>query len=135
MMSRIAPRVQRTSLVSAAGGNWKCIPRSVPFVLVEGHVRLRDHRLEPVLLELVLAERPREEAAVVLAALEVDDEGARELGLGEDHDVPSSGRPPTRPLRLSLTHRTAMAPRQVRVSVPPGHARSATSTQSLVPSG
>ena len=30
MMSRIAPRVHRTSLVSAAGGIWKCIPRSVP---------------------------------------------------------------------------------------------------------
>jgi glucose-1-phosphate cytidylyltransferase len=29
MMSRIAPRVQRTSLVSATGGTWKCIPRSV----------------------------------------------------------------------------------------------------------
>src|SRR5947208_3326423 len=30
MMSRIAPRVARTSFVSAAGGNWKCIPRNVP---------------------------------------------------------------------------------------------------------
>ena len=43
---------------------------------VVGDVRLRDDRLQPVLGELVLAERPREEAAVVLAPLEVDDEGA-----------------------------------------------------------
>ena len=42
---------------------------------------------QAVLLELVLAERPREEAAVVLPALEVDDEGAGELGFGEDHRV------------------------------------------------
>ena len=31
MMSRIAPRVQRTSFVSAEGGYWKCMPRNVPF--------------------------------------------------------------------------------------------------------
>src|SRR5690242_5447245 len=30
MMSRMAPRVARTSLVSGWGGNWKCMPRSVP---------------------------------------------------------------------------------------------------------
>ena len=29
-ISRTPPRVQRTSLVSAAGGYWKCIPRKVP---------------------------------------------------------------------------------------------------------
>ena len=34
MMSRIAPRVQRTSFVSASGGNWKCMPRSVPVALL-----------------------------------------------------------------------------------------------------
>ena len=34
MMSRIAPRVQRTSFVSAAGGYWKCIPRRVPVYAV-----------------------------------------------------------------------------------------------------
>ncbi len=34
MMSRIAPRVQRTTFVSAAGGNWKCMPRSVPATLL-----------------------------------------------------------------------------------------------------
>src|SRR6266851_1097471 len=32
MMSRMAPRVARTSFVSAAGGYWKCIPRTVPFL-------------------------------------------------------------------------------------------------------
>src|SRR5882757_4352640 len=35
MMSRIAPRVHRTSLLSAAGGYWKCMPRSVPFLVFE----------------------------------------------------------------------------------------------------
>src|SRR5438105_14592660 len=35
MMSRIAPCVHRTSLVSAAGGNWKCIPRTVPRFLLK----------------------------------------------------------------------------------------------------
>src|SRR4051812_24399976 len=30
MMSRIDPRVARTNFVSAAGGYWKCIPRTVP---------------------------------------------------------------------------------------------------------
>ena len=35
MMSRMAPRVQRTSLVSAAGGYWKCIPRRVPLRMLE----------------------------------------------------------------------------------------------------
>ena len=91
MMSRIAPRVTRTSFVSAAGGNWKCIPRRSPCLLkamlawaitVSGHDR-----------ELVLAERAREEAAVVLTALEVDDERASELRLDEEHEIaPFVGR-------------------------------------------
>src|SRR5262245_15656464 len=32
MTSSMAPRVHRTSLVSASGGYWKCRPRSVPFL-------------------------------------------------------------------------------------------------------
>ena len=44
--------------------------------VVEGDVRLRDHGLQAVVGELVLAERAREEAARVLAPLEVDHEGA-----------------------------------------------------------
>src|SRR5438067_5464538 len=35
MMSRIVPRVARTSFVSACGGYWKCIPRSVPLRLLK----------------------------------------------------------------------------------------------------
>ncbi len=92
MMSRIAPRVQRTSFVSAAGGNWKCIPRSVPLVRVEGDVGLRDHRLQAVRRELVLAEGAREEPAGVLPALEVDDERSGELGLREDHPASLASR-------------------------------------------
>src|ERR1700704_4347440 len=34
-MSRMAPRVHRTSLLSAAGGYWKCMPRRVPFFAFE----------------------------------------------------------------------------------------------------
>ena len=56
MMSRMAPRVQRTSLVSAAGGYWKCMPRSVPFLRVRRDARLGDDRLQAELPELVLAE-------------------------------------------------------------------------------
>src|SRR5262245_59172792 len=29
-MSRMPPRMQRTSLASCDGGHWKCIPRTVP---------------------------------------------------------------------------------------------------------
>src|SRR5712671_1244389 len=35
MMSRIAPRVARTSFVSGVGGYWKCMPRTVPFCLLK----------------------------------------------------------------------------------------------------
>ena len=64
------------------------MPRSVPLVAVEGDVRLRDTRVQTVLRELVLAERAREVAAVVLAALEVDDERAGEFRFGELHPMP-----------------------------------------------
>ena len=90
MMSRIAPRVQRTSLVSVGGGILKVHPAHRALAPVEGEVGLRDHRLEPVLLELVLAEGAGEEAAVVLLAIEVDHERPFELGLGEDHCAPPS---------------------------------------------
>ncbi len=85
MMSRIAPRVQRTSFVSAAGGILEVHPAQRALAPVEREVRLGDDGLQPVLVELVLAERAGEEAAVVLSALEVDDERSRELGLLEDH--------------------------------------------------
>jgi hypothetical protein len=35
----------------------------------------------------MLAERPREVAAVVLTALEIDDERSCELGFGKDHQL------------------------------------------------
>src|SRR5215470_18179520 len=54
---------------------------------VERDVGLRDGRLQPVSGELVLAEGAREVPAAVLAALDVDDERALELGLGEDHGL------------------------------------------------
>ena len=69
MMSTIAPRVHRTSFVSAAGGNWKVHSSKRSLALVEGDVRLRDQGLQPVVGELVLAEGPREKAPVVLSPL------------------------------------------------------------------
>ena len=65
------------------------MPRSGAAPSVEADVCLRDHGLQAVFGELVLAEHAREESAVVLAALEVDDEGTGELGLGEDHPATS----------------------------------------------
>ena len=56
-----------------------------PLLVVEGHVGLRDHRLQPVVLELVLAEGAGEEPARILAALDVDDERALQLGFRENH--------------------------------------------------
>ena len=38
------------------------------FFVVKGHVRLRNHGLEPVRLELLLAESPREEAPRIFFA-------------------------------------------------------------------
>ena len=64
MMSRIAPRVARTSLVSARGRKLEVHPAQGALVAVERDVGLRDDRLQAVLLELVLAEGAREEPAV-----------------------------------------------------------------------
>src|SRR5262249_59422948 len=52
---------------------------------VEGDVGLGDHGPEPVPGDLVLAERAREEPALVRPPLEVDDERALEPRLREDH--------------------------------------------------
>ena len=65
MMSRIAPRVQRTTFVSAAGGNWKVHAAQRALLVIEGDVGLRDHGLQAVRLELLLAEGAREEPASV----------------------------------------------------------------------
>src|SRR6267378_1900359 len=58
--------------------------------LVVGDVRLRDHRLEVVLGELLLTKSACEEAAVVVAPLQIEDECALQLGLGDDHDFSRS---------------------------------------------
>ena len=110
MMSRIAPRVQRTIFVSAFGGNWKCIPRRVPAHVVEGDVRLGDHGLEAVIGELVLAERAGEVATRVLPPLQVDQERAGQCRLGEDHvPSPRSGQAPTAP--TGACHRSSASSR------------------------
>ena len=48
-------------------------------------VRLRNERLHSMGLEFLLAEHSGEESSVVLVPSEVDDEGARKLGFGENH--------------------------------------------------
>lgn len=86
MMSTTAPRAQRTSLVSAAGGTWKVHAAHGALVDAERHVALGNGGLEAMGAKLVLAEGPREEAAGILEPLEVEDERAFELGLGEDRE-------------------------------------------------
>ena len=78
MMSRIAPRVHAHELRLGGGRKLEVHAAQRAALPVERDVGLRDHGLEPVLLELVLAERAREEAALVLTALEVDHERAGE---------------------------------------------------------
>ena len=87
MMSRIAPRVAAHQLGLGRGRILEVHAAQRALGLVEGDVGLGDHRLQPVLRELVLAEGAGEEPAVVLPALEVDDERALQLRLGEDHWV------------------------------------------------
>ena len=85
MISRRAPRVQRTSLVSAAGGNWKCMPRKVPFSRFLAMPDWAMSGFMPRCLKLLPAKAAGKEASFVLASLQLDDEGALELGLGENH--------------------------------------------------
>ena len=72
MMSRIAPRVQRTSFVSAAGGILEVHAAQRAPVALKATFACAMTGLSPWLVELVLAEVAREEATVVLAPLEVD---------------------------------------------------------------
>ena len=109
MMSRIAPRVHRTSFVSA-GGNWKCMPRTVPCHVIEGDVGLGDDRLQAMVGQLVLAESSGEIAARVLPALQVDEKGARELGFGEDH-VPPPRSTQARTAPTGVRHRNSVSSR------------------------
>jgi hypothetical protein len=63
---------------------------------IEADVALGDYGLQPVRGELFLAERPREEAAVVVSSFQIDNEGAFELGFCKYHrpscDVKRIGR-------------------------------------------
>ena len=79
MMSRIAPRVAAHQLRLGRRRELEVHPAQRALGGVVGQVGLGDHRLQPVLLELVLAERPGEEAAGVATRLDVDDERAGEL--------------------------------------------------------
>src|SRR5258706_3078503 len=52
---------------------------------VEADVGLCNHGLQPVRGEFVLAERAREESALVLAALQIEGERTPKLGFNENH--------------------------------------------------
>jgi hypothetical protein len=75
-----------------------------PFSAIEPDVGLCDDGFQAVLGKLLLAKRAREESPVVVSPLEVDDEGAFELCLCENHDSQGQqtsrhsvalGRPPS----------------------------------------
>ena len=61
------------------------MPRSVPFLRFEAMLAWAMTGFRPRCRELVLAEGAGKEASLVLPPLQVDDECAFELGLGEDH--------------------------------------------------
>src|SRR5438094_2302590 len=62
-------------------------PAQCALLLIESDVGLGDERIEPVLSKLPLAEHAREEASIVLAEIQVEDERTLELCLDEDHDL------------------------------------------------
>jgi hypothetical protein len=69
---------------------------------VMGDIGLRDHRLEPMGRKLVLTEAAGEETPYIFPPIEVDDEGALQLGLSKNHSVPrqmelSGGNPASSP--------------------------------------
>ena len=88
MMSRIAPRVAAHELRLGRRRKLEVHAAHRALAHVERDVGLRDDGLEAVILELVLAERAREEAAVVLAPLEVDGKGPKQRRFREQHRSP-----------------------------------------------
>src|SRR5262249_16347726 len=67
------------------GGTLEVQPSHGPLLVGEPEVRLGDHGLQPMLPEFALTEGAREEAAIVLARVEGENERAPQPGLGEDH--------------------------------------------------
>ena len=76
--------MQRTSLISLCGASWKCSPRSV-FRFAVRSVLLCTIRIGACARRTPLAERAREEAALVGAGLDVDQVGVLERRRREDH--------------------------------------------------
>jgi hypothetical protein len=56
------------------------------FFWVGCEIDLRNDRLQSVCLEFVLAKSPRKKTPRVLSALQIDDKGALECGLTENHN-------------------------------------------------
>src|SRR5262245_33308718 len=57
---------------------------------IRGNARLGNDRLQAVLIKLPLAKAAGKETSFVIASLQLDDEGAFEPGLGENHERPHS---------------------------------------------
>jgi hypothetical protein len=57
-------------------------------------VGLRDDRLKSQRFEFLLAERASEKTPRILPALQIDDEGASQLGLSENQQTPPSANLP-----------------------------------------
>ena len=85
MMSRIAPRVARTSLVSAAGGYWKCMPRSVPLRWLKATLAWAMTGFSPCAAnsfwQKARAKNPRSSSRRSRSMMKAP----LQLGLGEDH--------------------------------------------------
>ena len=83
--SKIAPRVQRTTLVSSRGASWRCIPRRVPRRALTDALDCATRGLRRMRHELVDAERACEAAAFVDRRLGIEDEHAVQRELAELH--------------------------------------------------
>ena len=86
------------------------MPRSVPFWALSELLTWTKRVTSPCGGELLLAEGPGEEAAVVAPLLQVDQVGARDGRLGEDHGFPSVGQPSRLNRCLSVRRRTNWSP-------------------------
>jgi hypothetical protein len=60
------------------------------FLVVKGDVRLRDHGVEPVCLELLLTEGPCKEPAIIFSAINFNYKRTFEFRFSENHIVYSS---------------------------------------------
>jgi len=70
--SNIAPRVQRTSLISSYGAAWKQAPQGVA-MLIERDAPLRVMRAKTSLYKQIAAERTCKKTSIIFELLKLDD--------------------------------------------------------------